>query len=570
MASELHVSRIGAAAMIGALLVAVVVLYPQQQGRSSLQEIRANKFDASRLHKQIRLKEINPPRYREQELEEFEPNIFERFVLPQATNLAKMETPGLLDDGKGSASEEEFPREQTDVARVKASEQDPLLIPTLDATHGGVNDRQVLQWEADLDWRLQKMDEKLQQEVEAENQELAREERLLVVEKEKLHTGAPLAVWTAFVCLLLLLVLLLACCCWRFVQREHIRQGYSSAEIRKQAVDNSERKQVAKLEEERTSKELRITPPPAVPLHVKAAQLNDLLDRHASIRAASARIVSSSHVRAEEETRRDNLLQGAGAGGRGWGVQVQLPPLPTTSFPPMLAEQLSSSKPETGGSVPPLPAHQLFSPIAQEERKTEAQAPSRETLPTSVAASASHPLPATYLHPSRTQMVQTSPRILASPRLPLAGGASSDWLFGSRWQWFAGGQAEGVAELCADGSFRAASAGQHAHWWLDEQGRLNVEWGNRLGLHVLVVDKGRGRLTGMRSNGNVPVEAQLLATEGREQEVPPSSSFSPRMPPLPLISEDSSRRSENESLEWSSMLYAGEESGDAVSGSPKR
>eukprot|EP00960_Hanusia_phi_P075273 768397-Hanusia_phi.AAC.10 len=69
-------------------------------------------------------------------------------------------------------------------------------------------------------------------------------------------------------------------------------------------------------------------------------------------------------------------------------------------------------------------------------------------------------------------MVQTSPRILASPRLPLAGGVLVDTVQGTDKRrrrsflrlavWV---QAEGVAELCADGSFRAASAGQHAHWW---------------------------------------------------------------------------------------------------------
>ncbi|EKX50583.1 hypothetical protein GUITHDRAFT_135216 [Guillardia theta CCMP2712] len=427
---------------------------------------------------------------------EFQPNIFEKFVLPQALN-----------------------QEKKHVAATW--KQDPLL------------------WEADLDWKLQQVEE------ERRGRVVRGEERLRQGDK---YMAPVLGV---------------------DFERERLRHAYAPAETRAKTVEVVDLKRAGSTEAERQLK---------------------LLDRHASIRAASARIVSSSHARAvtrqfEEETRRVNLPQvkggGGGAGGGGWGVQVQLPPLPISSYPPIL------SQPQDGSMLDLF--RSAFLPVA-ESALTGGEA--------------------------RSQMVQTSPRILASPRLPLAGGAASDWLFGSRWQWSAGGQAEGVAELCVDGelrevavkklrretgSFKAPSAGQHAHWWLDEQGRLNVEWGNRLGLHVLVVDKGRGRLTGMRSNGkarkgrelgsaggneegegNVPVEAQLLRDQ-REQDLPPAF-FSPRVSTLPLIHEDSrrstaaarhaadSRRSEESgSLEWSSMLnQGGEESGDAGSGSPRR
>ena len=81
-------------------------------------------------------------------------------------------------------------------------------------------------------------------------------------------------------------------------------------------------------------------------------------------------------------------------------------------------------------------------------------------------------------------VVQTTPRLLESPRLDLSlalTGAGLEWLFGSKWQWFAGSRGEGQLELCLDGSLICPSAGQHAHWWTDEQGRVNLEWGNRLG-----------------------------------------------------------------------------------------
>jgi len=46
-------------------------------------------------------------------------------------------------------------------------------------------------------------------------------------------------------------------------------------------------------------------------------------------------------------------------------------------------------------------------------------------------------------------MIQTSPRILESPRLDLSvalTGAGLDWLFGSKWQWFAASKGEGTQE----------------------------------------------------------------------------------------------------------------------------
>jgi len=61
-------------------------------------------------------------------------------------------------------------------------------------------------------------------------------------------------------------------------------------------------------------------------------------------------------------------------------------------------------------------------------------------------------------------------------------GSGLEWLFGSKWQWFAAAHGEGILELCMDGSLKCPSAGRHAHWWTDEQGRINMEWGNRLGL----------------------------------------------------------------------------------------
>ena len=45
--------------------------------------------------------------------------------------------------------------------------------------------------------------------------------------------------------------------------------------------------------------------------------------------------------------------------------------------------------------------------------------------------------------------------------------------------------------LCVSLCGRASKElqGQHAHCWMDEQGRVNLEWGNRLGLHVLIMDR---------------------------------------------------------------------------------
>ena len=58
-------------------------------------------------------------------------------------------------------------------------------------------------------------------------------------------------------------------------------------------------------------------------------------------------------------------------------------------------------------------------------------------------------------------VVQTTPRLLESPRLDLSlalTGAGLEWLFGSKWQWFAGSRGEGQLELCLDGSLRSPSA----------------------------------------------------------------------------------------------------------------
>ena len=125
-------------------------------------------------------------------------------------------------------------------------------------------------------------------------------------------------------------------------------------------------------------------------------------------------------------------------------------------------------------------------------------------------------------------MIQTSPRILDSPRLDLSlalTGSGLEWLFGSKWQWFAEAKGEGLLELCTDGSLICPSAGKHAHWWTDEQGRINMEWGNRLGLHILLMEKSKTKMTGVRVSGGVPVEAVLASVDPEAQKAAAAASF---------------------------------------------
>ena len=160
-------------------------------------------------------------------------------------------------------------------------------------------------------------------------------------------------------------------------------------------------------------------------------------------------------------------------------------------------------------------------------------------------------------------VVQTTPRLLESPRLDLSlalTGAGLEWLFGSKWQWFAGSRGEGQLELCLDGSLRCPSAGQHAHWWTDEQGRVNLEWGNRLGLHVLIMDRSKNKMTGVRVSGSVTVEALLISLDPEAQKAAVAAVVASGLTPgggttsrssssalLPQIHEQMDRRSNAES-----------------------
>ena len=160
-------------------------------------------------------------------------------------------------------------------------------------------------------------------------------------------------------------------------------------------------------------------------------------------------------------------------------------------------------------------------------------------------------------------VVQTTPRLLESPRLDLSlalTGAGLEWLFGSKWQWFAGSRGEGQLELCLDGSLICPSAGQHAHWWTDEQGRVNLEWGNRLGLHVLIMDRSKNKMTGVRVSGSVTVEALLISLDPEAQKAAVAAVVASGLTPgggttsrssssalLPQIHEQMDRRSNAES-----------------------
>jgi len=141
-----------------------------------------------------------------------------------------------------------------------------------------------------------------------------------------------------------------------------------------------------------------------------------------------------------------------------------------------------------------------------------------------------------------SMMIQTSPRILESPRMDLTlamTGSGLEWIFGSNWQFFASSQGEGQLHLCSDGSLECPSAGKHAHWWTDEQGRVNMEWGNALGLHILIMDKSRNKMTGVRVNGSVTVEALLLSVSPEAHKASAASALSAKPPPS-LAESDSS------------------------------
>lgn len=64
-----------------------------------------------------------------------------------------------------------------------------------------------------------------------------------------------------------------------------------------------------------------------------------------------------------------------------------------------------------------------------------------------------------------------------------------------------------------------------------------MEWGNRLGLHVLIMDRSKNKMTGVRVSGSVTVEALLISLDPEAQKaavaVALSSGLTPRAATTP-------------------------------------
>ena len=359
---------------------------------------------------------------------------------------------------KGSRGDQQpFDFQAWDAGQKTRSDKVPVLKPLVESSAPGLSDRQVAQWELGMELRLSELGKQSDNELLNEDRELKREQKWLITHRAADQSSPGVWVWLGIFCVLLTLFVSLSVLCLRLFCAEASRPRDNGAKDRNVYRPGSQ---------------------------YMYPNTSEMLDRHANLRATSVQMLTGNHINKGAPTHVQTFVRKAEnsagkdcdkAGGSG------------------LHGALASSTAQGSGTG--TDSNENLKLHLQEQMLHQIQ----------------HRLPKS---PRKSSSAAETPRLDLSLALK---GSGLEFLFGSKWKWLVKDKEE-VLELCSDGSLKADSAGMHAHWWTDEQGRINMEWGNRFGLHILLMDRSKEKMTGVRVSGGEAVQAELVSLDVEAQK----------------------------------------------------
>ena len=369
------------------------------------------------------------------------------------------ETPvqGAEGDTGSKGDQQPFDFQAWDAEQKTRSDKVPVLKPLVESSASGLSDRQVAQWELGMELRLSELGKQSDTELLNEDRELKREQKWLITHRAADQSSPGVWVWLGIFCVLLTLFVSLFVLCLRLFCAEASRPRDNGAKDRNVYRPGSQ---------------------------YMYPNTSEMLDRHANLRATSVQMLTGNHINKGTPTHVQTFVRKAdnSAGkdcdkARGSGLHSAL------------------ANSTAQGSGTGTDSNESLKLHLQEQMLHQIQ----------------HRLPKS---PRKSSSAAETPRLDLSLALK---GSGLEFLFGSKWKWLVKDKEE-VIELCSDGSLKADSAGTHAHWWTDEQARINMEWGNRFGLHILLMDRSKEKMTGVRVSGGEAVQAELVSLDVEAQK----------------------------------------------------